>query len=277
MKTLRLYDSGEEVFILQKLLQKNGIQIKLTGLFDSSTQQAVIHFQSQKKMNNDGIVGYSTWEGLFFNMKEGNFCITEEDYQKVSLLLDADIAAIKAVQEVETGGKGGFVATGKPTILFEGHIFWKQLEKRGIEPEQYAAGNEDILFPKWNKSFYKKGLEEYARQERACNIHHEAALCATSWGMFQIMGFNYAVCGMPGIEEFVSTMRKSELHQLLLFAQFIRLQKKADLPEDPSKYLISAMRTKDWKSFANLYNGPLYAQNNYDTKIEKAYLKHTKE
>nr|WP_302421955.1 N-acetylmuramidase domain-containing protein [Bacteroides intestinalis] len=29
----------------------------------------------------------------------------------------------------------------KPAILFEGHIFWSQLKKRGINPAEYVAGN----------------------------------------------------------------------------------------------------------------------------------------
>ena len=77
--------------------------------------------------------------------------LTENDFQRVADLLGIEVAVVKAVQAVETGGHGGFVAPGRPMILFEGHIFWRELKKRGLDPERYVAGNENILYPKWEK------------------------------------------------------------------------------------------------------------------------------
>lgn len=56
--------------------------------------------------------------------------LTDDDFNQISQMLACESAALKAVQQVETGGKGGFVAPGKPAILFEGHIFWSQLHKK---------------------------------------------------------------------------------------------------------------------------------------------------
>ena len=58
--------------------------------------------------------------------------LTENDFQRVADLLGIEVAVVKAVQAVETGGHGGFVAPGRPMILFEGHIFWRELKKRGL-------------------------------------------------------------------------------------------------------------------------------------------------
>jgi hypothetical protein len=85
--------------------------------------------------------------------------IKDADYERAAGLLGVEVAAVKAVLEVETGNKGGFLSPGHPTILFEGHIFWNQLKERGIDPTKYQNGNEDILYPKWNKSHYKGGLK----------------------------------------------------------------------------------------------------------------------
>ena len=65
--------------------------------------------------------------------------LTENDFQRVADLLGIEVAVVKAVQAVETGGCGGFVAPGRPMILFEGHIFWRELKKRGLDPERYVA------------------------------------------------------------------------------------------------------------------------------------------
>ncbi len=41
-----------------------------------------------------------------------------------------------------------------------------------------------------------------------------------------------------------------------------------------SNRLDTYLRNKDWAGFAKRYNGPAYAENQYDKKLEKAYHKH---
>ena len=53
--------------------------------------------------------------------------LTENDFQRVADWLGVKVAVVKAVKTVETGGRGGFVAPGRPMILFGGHIFWREL------------------------------------------------------------------------------------------------------------------------------------------------------
>lgn len=53
--------------------------------------------------------------------------LTENDFQRVADWLGVKVAVVKAVKTVETGGRGGFVAPGRSMILFEGHIFWREL------------------------------------------------------------------------------------------------------------------------------------------------------
>ena len=96
------------------------------------------------------------------------------------------------------------------------------MKKRGSNPEDYVKGNENILYPKWEKGHYKGGIGEYDRLEQARKINREAADASASWGMFQIMGFNYAACGEESIESFVRSMCESEFKQLLLTANFIK-------------------------------------------------------
>lgn len=189
--------------------------------------------------------------------------LTDENSTQIAELLGCEPAVLKAVQQVETGGRGGFFSPGKPAILFEGHIFWTQLKKRGSNPEYYVKGNENILYPKWEKGRYKGGIGEYDRLEQARKINREAADASASWGMFQIMGFNYAACGEESIESFVRSMCESEFKQLLLTANFIK----------KNSQMLQALQAKDWAVFAKCYNGPAYAQNSYDVKLEAAYLK----
>ena len=186
--------------------------------------------------------------------------LTENDFQRVADWLGVEMAVVKAVQTVETGGRGGFVAPGRPVILFEGHIFWRELKKQGLDPEKYVAGYENILYPKWEKGHYYSGMKEYERLEKAREIHKEAADASTSWGMFQVMGFNYVMCGYGSVDEMVKDMCTGEDKQLEAFARFVKLTG-----------LRPNLERKDWTGFAKRYNGSGYAQNQYDKKLEEAY------
>lgn len=67
-RLLRYGYSGADVYELQGLLQVNGYSVKRTGLFDSSTRSAVIRFQREHRLRDDGIVDSVTW-GLLRNRK----------------------------------------------------------------------------------------------------------------------------------------------------------------------------------------------------------------
>lgn len=193
------------------------------------------------------------------------FGITDEDFESVANDLGVDTETLKAVWKVDTGGISGFIPDGNggnlPTILFQGHIFWQQLRLLGLNPEEYERGNEDILYRKVTKSYYVGGLGEWDRLKHAMSIHERAAYCSASWGMFQIMGFNYKSCGCATVLEFVDRMKKSQVDQLKLFAGF--LKSNADM--------LKALKYLNWKEFAKLYYGPYYYQNQYDEKLSRAY------
>jgi hypothetical protein len=58
-------------------------------------------------------------------------------------------------------------------------------------------------------------------------------------------------------------MKKSAADQMKAFANFIKAH--------PRMY--NALKNKNWVVFAENYNGPLQAQNNYSGKIEAEYEK----
>lgn len=170
-------------------------------------------------------------------------------------------AALMAVVMVESNGRG-FLPDGRCKILFEGHIFWRQLVTVGINPARLVMGNQDILYEVWDKRKYIGGAGEYARLEKAMRIHKTAALKSASYGLFQIMGFNHALCGYAKITEFVEAMNESEKNQLTAALNFMHNRK-----------LTEHLKQKNWHMFAKLYNGPRYAENNYHTKLQNAYNK----
>lgn len=189
--------------------------------------------------------------------------LKDENYIEAATVLDLEPAVVKAVIDVETGGRGSFAAPGKPIILFEGHVFWQRLKLYGMTPMDYMRGNEEILHQEWTRRYYRGGLKEYDRLERAVKIHRTAALESTSWGLFQIMGFNYGKCGCGDVLEFVDRMSESAKEQLLLWVRFMQ-----------QEGLDECLRRHKWALFALRYNGRGYKANRYDKLIEKAYIRY---
>jgi hypothetical protein len=188
--------------------------------------------------------------------------LTSQNFSDSAKLLGVEAATIKAVAEVESSGNG-FLTTGEPVILFEPHQFWRELKKRGINPEVHIKGNEDVLYEKWGTKPYPKSSEQHARLNRAVLIHREAALCSASWGRFQIMGYHFKTCGCETLQDFINSMYKDEGEHLRRFCLFII-----------NTGLVPALREKDWEKFAFRYNGAGYKVNNYHKKLNAAYLKH---
>jgi len=191
--------------------------------------------------------------------------LTEQDFQTAAKRLQCDVAAIKAVAEVESSG-GGFLSDGRLKILFEGHQFYK------FTNGAFAKSHPTICYRRWTKQFYSKGRNadirgagELARLETAMQLNRSAALMSASYGKFQIMGFNFQQCGFPNVESFYNAMKTGEGEQLKAFCEFVI-----------SRGLVRPLQSHAWATFARGYNGPAYRENQYDTKLATAYTKHSK-
>ncbi|MFN0276478.1 MAG: N-acetylmuramidase domain-containing protein, partial [Chitinophagales bacterium] len=212
MLKLKLNSKNEAVTLLQELLNEYGYQLVVSENFNAATDAAVRDFQTQNGLVSDGVVFTKTWTKLINNVPvdltamEEKF-LKDEDIVSLANELGVEVAVVRAVNEVESSGRG-FLIDGRTKILFEGHIFWNELKKRGIDPNTIVTGNEDVLYPKWTKKFYKGGKAEYDRLNKAIGILNnsagtEAAYASASWGLFQIMGFHYKSLGYAEIVEFV--------------------------------------------------------------------------
>ena len=185
--------------------------------------------------------------------------LSEADFQSAADQLGVDVATVKAIAEVESAG-AGFLPSGDPSILFEAHIFG---DRTG---DVYNQSHPNISSASWDRSLYgASGQHQHDRLAQAMALDETAALESASWGQFQIMGFNHEAAGYDNVQDFVAAMRESESNQLDAFVSFV----------DSHPGMVTALQNKDWASFARQYNGPGYAQNNYDTKIANAYARHS--
>lgn len=185
--------------------------------------------------------------------------LSESDYQESAIALGCEVAAVKAVAEVEARGDG-FLPDETPKILFEAHIFSR------LTNHAYDKTHPSISSSTWNRKLYKGGAAEHDRLAEAVSLERDAAMQSASWGRFQIMGFNFKEAGFPGIQAFVNAMYQGEGGHLKAFVSYIKSTK-----------LDVHLRNKNWAAFAKRYNGPSYAQNKYDEKLQAAYLKYSKE
>jgi hypothetical protein len=181
--------------------------------------------------------------------------LTEQDYINAARELNCEVAAIKAVAEVESNGSG-FLPSGEPKILFEGHIFYKLTNGK--------FGLSNVSYPKWISKYYNEN--QHARLAKAVSLDRNAALQSASWGKFQVMGSNWKPLGYSSLQHFITAMYEDEGKHLDSFVRFVKVNKLDD-----------EIRKKDWTGFARGYNGPGYAKNNYDVKMKKAYEKYKNE
>ena len=190
--------------------------------------------------------------------------LTEEDYRQVAAELDVEVAAIKAIVDVETGKiHRGFNADDTPVIFFDMKVFRTMAARRKINLADYTKTH-SIVFERPNAKRF--GSQQLAHQEclrAAMSIDTIAAIEGTFWGMFQIGGFNWKRCGAESPQDFAELMSRTERDQLNLFAGFMR-----------SSGLLPHLRSKNWAAFARGYNGPAYASQGYHTKMAAAYKRH---
>lgn len=199
--------------------------------------------------------------------------ITEQEFDDAANIIGCAVSSIKAVYEVEAAGKG-YLPDGRVKILFEGHRFWKQLVKNGVNPTNHISNNpkySNVLYQKWDRTQYKGGAAEWDRVSQAIevcvslNLSPVLALNSASYGSFQIMGENSYLCGYNDSQDMLAKYNSGgEGEQLASFCRFVK-----------SAHLDDELIAKNWVAFAKGYNGSQYALNHYDTKLAAADKKYS--
>lgn len=168
-------------------------------------------------------------------------------------------AALVAIAIVETNARA-FAPVGEgrePLIRFEGHVFDRRLGEEGRRIARTAG----LSAPRAGQIRNPAGQEARWRLlARAAAIDADAAYEATSWGLGQVMGFHWRKLKFASVKALAEEARRSAAGQFALIARF--------LATGP---FTERLERGDWAGFARLYNGPGFAANNYDRKIESAF------
>ena len=187
--------------------------------------------------------------------------LSKSDIVAAAKDLGIEPAALKAVIDIEAAGDG-FDKQGRPTILFEPHIFWDELGKIHYYTKrtELAKKHKGLLSQKWDKSLYRIGGSSHDKLKIGADLHWKAAHKSASWGLGQILGRNAVSIGYPSVKAFIDDMYESEAKQLKAMGMFLK-----------ANGLIGKLQRHDWAGFARGYNGKAYAKNQYDVKLAAAY------
>ncbi len=174
--------------------------------------------------------------------------IKDKEYAKLAKDFNIDISSVKAIDFVESNGEGFDKKTGKIKIQFEPHYF-KRLTKfiSGL----WSTNKVDIQSKEWNAF------------NDAFKLNPDKAMESTSIGRMQVMGIHWKRLGFKNVGDMWDFAKISEANQLWLGLQFIATDKR----------LYEALKNKDWKTVAFLYNGKNYFIKQYDKKLLNAELK----
>lgn len=257
---MRKGDTGADVRALQQRLAALGHRLTADGWFGDSTEAAVRAFQRGAGLVVDGIAGPKTQARIATGQRNPRL-LGQTDIEAAAARLGAEVAAVMAVNEVESLGSG-FLPDGRPVILFERHIMHRLLGETEHDADALAVRYPNVVYPK--RGGYMGGGAEHARLATAMGIDPDCALQSASYGQFQIMGFHWQTCGYATPAAFAAAMRESEGRQLAAFVAFIEA--------DPA--LHKALKARKWADFARIYNGPAFKENAYDAKLAAAYARH---
>ena len=183
--------------------------------------------------------------------------LTNADYVSVANAMGVAVATIQGVIDVEAAGHG-FDYSSRPKILTEPHVFYRLLGEGAKRNQAVASG---IAYEHWGMKPYPKTSDgNYVRLQQMMAIDEDCALRATSWGLTQIMGDNYAECEYNTVLEMVEDYMTGEAAQLVAFQHLLE-----------NWHLIPALKKRNAAAFAARYNGPGFKKNGYDTKLIHAW------
>ena len=271
-------NSPDDVKVVQRLLSKIVTEINLVedGRMGPKTIAGLAYFQGRYVgLTPSGIVYPNDSTLIELNKgpcdcwrpsdrltlpPKGNLSVLKlSDYELVANELKCELDALRAIAMCESRG-GGFLPDGRPKILFEAHHFAKKTD------HQYNDAFPDISSRSWNRKLYSTATGEYKRLAKAMALDRSAALQSTSWGTFQLMGFNHVECGFGNsVEAMIKAMFQDEVQHLKAFKTFL-----------VTRSIVAPLIKKDWHRVAFLYNGKRYAENLYHLKLQANYEKLSK-
>lgn len=189
--------------------------------------------------------------------------LAQGDIGEAARWLGVPTAALLAFIEVEAAGRG-FDAQNRPKMLFEPHVFWREL---GASTARDLAAKLGVAYKSWGAKPYPK--ESYTRLKTAQTVDAAKALRSASWGLGQILGDKHQICGHSTEENFVRANMQGEREQLLCMTALM-------IAWGIPKMLAGKdlTKAKSWEPAVEKWNGKSFRVHNYHGRIAAAFVKH---
>lgn len=187
-----------------------------------------------------------------------------KDFEVVSVAKEfgVDPLDVKAISIVESSGSGFYTTQGvwqaQLKVRLEGHKFRKYTKGK------YDRSHPNLSYPYTrNDRNVKVGQAEFGRFITAAQLDVQSAQLASSWGMFQTMGFNHESCGYDSAADMINDYYIGEVKQLRGFFNYCNYHN-----------LIRHIKSGNYDNFFAGYNGKDWKGQDYDTKFFAAREKY---
>lgn len=250
---------NDRVLAQRALNEITGSRLRADGVFGPQTQQAISALRRQYAMPVGTTFDDNVWAIL--NAHIADRFVREEDIIAAARAMDVMPSIVFAIYQVEGMGVGS-LPDARPVVLFERHKFYQYVKARlGVrQADEWKAKFPNLCHPTWSQDAYKGEEGEWARLDQARTLDATCALMSASWGMFQIMGFNFALAGYDDVQSFVEAMIATEKNHLKALLMFIKNQ--------PNFF--AALKSRNYNQIARLYNGAAYATHGYHLRLKAA-------
>lgn len=144
------------------------------------------------------------------------------------------LAKLLAIIEVESSGSG-FGKDGRLLLQFEPNVFSR---RSGVPLDKLNKWT-------WDENKVDVQSKEWLAFEDASKLNPTIAMESTSWGLPQIMGFNFKLAGYQDVKSMVESFKVSEYNQIKGLLNFV----------SSNKALYNAIITGDYEKTSEIYNG----------------------
>ncbi|QDD90580.1 N-acetylmuramidase domain-containing protein [Pseudomonas oryzihabitans] len=224
---------------------------------------------------------------LDFLLKYQGKHLEDKDIREAAADLECEPGLIYAIAKQESSHSSFIEMDGEkiPSILYERHHF-----KRLAQNEALQSSHSDIYGSPYRRAkklrdgsyidsktlekiqladtYGPSGRFQYERLIRAYRLNKDAALQASSWGKFQIMGFNHKAAGYETVKDFTRAMSMGDGEHIKAFLKFAK----------SNTVLLRGLRTKNFETIAQGHNGKNWKEINpdYAKNIEAFYNEYKK-
>ncbi|MFT4304998.1 MAG: N-acetylmuramidase domain-containing protein, partial [Candidatus Woesearchaeota archaeon] len=256
------------------IIFKNHIEQKFDEYFADSAESCFWGRIKNKYLGGDNLAGITKCEfynsidyQIPFDYNKDKIIASEEPSETEDIFDDGgdidqvvynfafenDIVPAKlfAILNVESSSQP-FYSDGHPIVRFECRRYNSRVSGEEMVPCETT----------YNQPYGIGAHTNYEAFKHALTLNRNQALLQTSFGLGQVMGFNYNLVGYSSVEEFYSSMF-NENNQALAFLDFIK----------SNNQIFNELKNENtnWDIIAHFYAGPGYAQINHHVKLENAY------